>query len=92
MAIMSRLDSRLKATDRQIRECNVQLELYRLRIAARKKNPALAEQAEDLLAHACAHLKNLMLYRNRLLRAVELEVFFSPDDERLPPRPPQLSR
>jgi hypothetical protein len=33
-----------------------------------------------------------MLDRNRLVRAVELEVFFSPDDDRLPPRPPQLPR
>jgi hypothetical protein len=89
---MSRVTSRLKETDRQIRECNVRLDLYHRRIAARKKNPALAEQAEDLLEHARAHPKKLMLYRNGLVRAVELEEFLSPEDYRLAPRPPQLPR
>jgi hypothetical protein len=84
---MDRIAKRLKETDQRVRECNMQLALYRQRIAARKKNPALAEQAERLLPPTLEHLKKLVIYRKRLELAREYETFLSPPEDKIPKVP-----
>ena len=89
---MIRITNRLNETDRRIRECNVRLELYRRRIAAKERNPALAEQADQLMFFALDHLKKLVIYRKRLKRVLERDTFLSPYDHKVPRGPPHLPR
>jgi len=89
---MSRLTSRLARTDQGIRELTQRIDLYRNRIARSSKNPALAEQATKLLPAASTTLSELVQYRKRLLHALEIEAFLSPQEVTFPTRRPQLPR
>jgi hypothetical protein len=89
---MSRLTSRLARTDGAIRILTRRIELYRNRIARKSKNPALAEQATQLLPAAQAALVELVQYRKRLLHALEMEDFLSPQESTLPTRHPLVPR
>ena len=88
---MSRLTNSLARTDGAIRELTGRIELYRNRIVQRSKNPALAEQAAQLLPNANAALDELMKYRKRLLHAAE-EAYLSPHDVTNPARPSLIPR
>lgn len=61
-------------------------------MAARIKNPALAQQAEQLLPIALQHLKELYTHRKRLVLAVEMETYLSTHENKLPSAPPALPR
>ena len=76
---MCRLTNQLARIDRRIRELTQRIDLYRNRVARRSKNPALAEQADKLLPAMCAELDELGRYRKRLMHALEVEAFLSPD-------------
>jgi hypothetical protein len=89
---MSRLTKSLARTDGAIRELTGRIELYRNRIARRSKNPALAEQAAQLLPNASAALDELVKYRKRLLHAAEVEAYLSPHDVTNPARPALIPR
>jgi hypothetical protein len=89
---MSRLTNSLARTDGAIRELTGRIELYRNRIARRSKNPALAEQAAQLLPSAKAALDELVKYRKRVLHAAEVEAYLSPHDVTTPARPSQIPR
>ena len=89
---MSRLNTRLARTDRGIDDLARRIELYRNRIARKSKNPALAEQATQLLPAAQTALADLVQYRKRLLHALEMEDFLSPQESTLPARSPQVPR
>lgn len=87
---MSRITNRLKEADRRIRECSHRLELYRRRVAARERNPALAQQADQLIPLALDHLKELVGYRKRLKQVLELDTFLSRNHDRVPRVPPHM--
>ena len=89
---MSRLTKSLARTDGAIRELTGRIELYRNRIARRSKNPALAEQAAQLLPSASVALDELVKYRKRLLHAAEVEAYLSPHDVTNPARPSMIPR
>jgi hypothetical protein len=89
---MSRLTKSLARTDGAIRELTGRIELYRNRIARRSKNPALAEQAAQLLPSANAALDELVKYRKRLLHAAAVEAYLSPQDLTNPARPALVPR
>jgi hypothetical protein len=74
------------------RELTGRIELYRNRIARRSKNPALTEQATQLLPSANAALDELVKYRKRLLHAVEVKAYLSPHDVTNPARPSLIPR
>jgi hypothetical protein len=52
----------------------------------------LAEQAAQLLPAAQTALADLVRYRKRLLHALEMEDFLSPQESTLPTRSPQVPR
>jgi hypothetical protein len=91
-AKMSRLSTRLARTDQGIRNLTRRIDLYRSRVVRKSKNPALAEQATQLLLAAQTTLAELLQYRKRLLHALEMEDFLSPQESRLPPRSPLVPR
>jgi hypothetical protein len=88
---MSRLADRLARIDRLIRALTQRIDLYRNRIARKSKNPALADQASQLLPAMCAKLDELARYRNRLIHGLEVEAYLSPYD-RIADRPPVVPR
>jgi hypothetical protein len=89
---MSRLNTRLARTDRSIQDLAQRIELYRNRIARKSNNPALAQQATQLLPATQAAFAELVRYRKRLLHALEMEDFLSPQEPTLPTRSPQVPR
>jgi hypothetical protein len=89
---MTRIAQRLQETDRRIRDANHRIDLYRRRVASRGKNPALAEQAGQLLPVFLDHVRKLVMYRKRLMHALELETSLAPQNNKIPSRPPQLPR
>jgi len=89
---MSRLTNSLARTDGAIRELTGRIELYRNRIVRRSKNPALAEQAAQLLPSANAALDELVSYRKRVHHAAEVEAYLSPHDATNPARPALIPR
>lgn len=70
---MSGKSRRLAEADRRIRDATLRIDLYRNRIARRHRNPALAEQAEQLLPLMLAHLKELVCFRRNLATAIDLQ-------------------
>ena len=54
-------------------------------------NPALADQAAQLLPAMCKKLGELARYRNRLAHALEIDAYLSPQD-RAADRPPLVPR
>jgi hypothetical protein len=91
-AKMSRLSIQLARTNLGIRDLAQRIDLYRNRTARKSKNPALAEQATQLLPAALTALAELLQYRKRLLHALEMEDFLSPEKSTLPKRHPQVPR
>jgi len=89
---MSRLNNRLARTDQGIRDLTRRIDLYHNRVVRKSKNPALAEQATQLLPAAQTALADLVHYRKRLLHALEMEDFLSPQESTLPTRSPQVPR
>ena len=83
---------RLRETDRRISNCNARVALYQHRLAARSRNSALAEQAEQLLSVAVHHLRELRTYRQRLAHALEMEPYLSSYEHIAPGEPPRLPR
>jgi len=77
--------------DRLIRALTLRIELYRNRVARKSANPALADQAAQLLPAMCAKLDELARYRKRLAHALEVEAYLSPED-READRPPLVPR
>jgi hypothetical protein len=77
---MSRLISRLAKTDQCIRKLTTRMELYRNRVARASKNPAMAEQAKQLLPIMGAHLDELTRLRKRLLHALAVEAYLAQPD------------
>jgi hypothetical protein len=77
---MSDLSDRLATINRLIRELTLRIELYRNRVARRSRNPALADQASQLLPAVCAKLDELARYRKRLVHGLEIEAYLSPED------------
>jgi hypothetical protein len=75
---MSSLTNHLAKTDHHIRELTQRIDLHRNRVARRSKNPALAEQANQLLSAMRAELAELTRYRKRLIGALEVEASLSP--------------
>jgi hypothetical protein len=75
---MTHLSDRLTRTDRLIRELTLRIELYRNRVARRSRNPALADQATQLLPATCKKLEELARYRRRLAHALEVDAYLSP--------------
>jgi hypothetical protein len=89
---MSKLINQLARTDLRIRKLTKQIELYRNRVARRLKNPALAEQADKLLAAVYAELAELGRCRKRLIHALEVEAFLSPRAANSPDRHSRIPR
>lgn len=83
---MSSLINHLAKTDHRIRELTQRIDLYRNRIARRSKNPALAEQADQLLPAMSAQLDELGRYRKRLIHALEVDASLAPQASNIPPR------
>ena len=77
---MSDLSDRLATINRLIRELTLRIELYRNRVARRSRNPALADQAAQLLPAMCKKLGELARYRKRLAHALEVDAYLSPQD------------
>jgi hypothetical protein len=88
---MSHLSDRLASVDRLVRRLSLRLELYRNRVAGKSKNPALAEQAAQLLPAMGTQLDELVRYRKRLAHALEVETYLSPEDQ-MADRPPLVPR
>jgi hypothetical protein len=53
---------------------------YRNRVARRSRNPALADQAAQLLPAMCKKLEELTRYRKRLAHALEVDAYLSSQD------------
>lgn len=81
---MSALTKHLAKTDHRIGELTEQIDLYRDRVDSGLENPALAEQAQQLLPALRAELAELTRYRKRLIGAIEIAASLSP--EAAPPR------
>jgi hypothetical protein len=88
---MTHLRDRLARSDRLIRGLTGRIELYRNRVARRSRNPALADQAAQLLPEMCKKLEELARYRKRLAHAREVDAYLSPQD-RAANRPPLVPR
>ena len=88
---MTNLAARVARIDRHIRELDQRVELYRNRVARKSKNPALAAQANQLLPAMCATRDKFVRYRQRLVNALEVEEYLSPQDK-MTDRPPQVPR
>lgn len=89
---MSSLINHLAKTDHRIRELTQRIDLYRNRVARRSKNPALAEQADQLLPAVSAQLDELARYRKRLIRALEVDASLAPLPGTIPRRYPLIPR
>jgi hypothetical protein len=89
---MSSLTNHLAKTDQRIREQTRRIELYRNRVARRSKNPAMAEQADQLLPVVQSHLNDLQRYRKRLIHALQVEAFLSLQADNIPRRRPPIPR
>jgi hypothetical protein len=88
---MSHLSERLARIDRLIHGLTSRIELYRNRVARKSQNPALADQAAQLLPAISTKLDELIRYRKRLAHALEVEAYLSPQD-RIADRPPLIPR
>ena len=75
---MSSLTNHLAKTDYRISELTEQINLHRNRVHKELENPALAEDAQQLLPALGAELAELTQYRKRLIRALEVEASLSP--------------
>ena len=75
---MSSLTNHLAKTDYRISELTEQINLHRNRVHSELENPALAEDAQQLLPALDAELAELTQYRKRLIRALEVEASLSP--------------
>jgi hypothetical protein len=89
---VSSLTTRLAKTDARIQELTQQIDLCHKRIARRSRNPALAEQAHQLLLARRAELAELMRHRKRIIRALEIVASLSPHAESMPRRSPVIPR
>jgi hypothetical protein len=89
---MSSLTNHLERTDHRIGELTQRVDLYRNRIARRSKNPALAEQADRLLPAMHAQLDELARYRKRLIHALAVEAYLSPQANNIARRHPRIPR
>ena len=88
---MSSLTNHRAKTDHRIRQLTQRIDLYRNRVARLSKNPALAEQANQLLPAMSAQLAELARYRKRLVHALQVEAYLSPHDK-MEDRPPLIPR
>jgi hypothetical protein len=89
---MSSLTNPLAKTDHRIGELTQRIDLCCNRVARGSKNPALAEQAHQLLPAMRAELAELTRYRKRLIRALDVETSLSPLADNIPRRSPVIPR